>query len=58
MDEKLNYFIDQTNKRLDAIEGKLDQLISFRVMLIGASITVSGLISIGIGVLEIWVLHK
>lgn len=58
MDEKLDYFIDQTNDRLGKIDAKLDQLISFRVMLIGISITVSSVISIGLTLIEIWVLHK
>jgi len=58
MEEKLEYFIDQTNQRLVKIEEKLDRLISFRVMLIGASITISSLVSIGLTLLEIWVLHK
>jgi len=58
MTDKLDYFIDQTNDRLDKIEGKLDQLISFRIMLVGASVTVSAFVSIGLTLLEIWVLHK
>jgi tetrahydromethanopterin S-methyltransferase subunit G len=47
-DEKFEYFLSETNKRLDRIERKLEMLISFRMMLVGASITVSALVSIGI----------
>jgi hypothetical protein len=43
MDSKTEYFIEQTNKKLDKIEHKIDQLISFRIMLIGASLAVSAI---------------
>jgi tetrahydromethanopterin S-methyltransferase subunit G len=38
---KVEYFIEETNKRLDRIDSKLEQLISFRIMLIGAAATIS-----------------
>lgn len=41
MDTKFDYFIDQTNKRLEAMDKKLDQLITFRLMLIGGSAVIS-----------------
>lgn len=41
MDPKYEYFINQTNKKLDEIDHKLDQLISFRMMLVGGSFAVS-----------------
>lgn len=41
METKIDYFITQTNKKLDAIDGKLDQLMEFRWKLLGASMTVS-----------------
>jgi hypothetical protein len=47
-DDKFEYFMGETNKRLDGIEDKLDQLITFRMMLIGASVAVSAIVSIGI----------
>ena len=46
MEDKFNYFIDQTNQKLSSIEEKIDNLASFRFMLIGASITLSGLFAI------------
>lgn len=47
MDDKLEYFIDQTNKRLEKMDEKLDRLITFRFLLIGASMALSGLFSVG-----------
>lgn len=46
MERKLDYFIEQTNLRLEKIDNKLEQLISFRIMLIGASMTVATIFSI------------
>ena len=45
MEEKIDYFIDQTNKRLEQIDKKLEQLISFRLMLIGSAATISVIFS-------------
>jgi hypothetical protein len=45
-DEKFDYFIETTNDRLKNIESKLDELISFRLMLMGASLAVSSIASI------------
>lgn len=42
----INYFIEHTNKRFDKIEEKVDQLISFRLILIGSAMGVSGVISV------------
>jgi len=46
MESKFNYFVDQTNQRLDKIDEKLEQLISFRIMLIGASMAISTIFSV------------
>jgi hypothetical protein len=46
MERKFDYFVEQTNHRLDKIDEKLDQLISFRVMMIGASMAVATLFSL------------
>ncbi len=43
--DKISYFIEQTNKKLEQIEAKVDKLITFRVLLIGASLGVSVLAS-------------
>jgi hypothetical protein len=40
------YFIDETNKRFDRVEKKLDQLISFRLMLLGGAAVISAIISL------------
>lgn len=45
-DDLLKYFIKQSNERFDSIESKLDKLISFRWMLIGASVGISGIVSV------------
>lgn len=51
MDDKFEYFMDQTNDRLSSMEKKLDALISFRFMLIGASLTLSTVVSLLIALL-------
>jgi len=45
-DDLLKYFIKMSNERFDSLEGKVDKLISFRWMLIGASVGISGIISV------------
>lgn len=50
-EEKYEYFIAQTNVRLEKMDEKLDQLISFRFMLIGASMAVSAMVSLIITIL-------
>ena len=50
----LDYYIKHADKRFDEIEKKVDKLISFRWMLIGASVSVSGIISIAIQLLDIF----
>ena len=45
-DDLLKYFMKQTNERFDSLERKVDKLISFRLMLIGASVGISGLVSV------------
>ena len=49
-EQRLDYFIIRTDERLKAIEGKIDQLIGFRFMLIGGSAMVSALISLAVAV--------
>jgi hypothetical protein len=43
--DALELFIETTNTRLEKIESKLDQLISFRWLLIGAGVSIGGLVS-------------
>lgn len=57
-ENKFDYHIVQTNERLCKIEEKLDKLLTFRVMLIGASITLSSIVSVGLTLLEIYVLRQ
>jgi len=47
-DDLLKYYISHSDKRFDAIEEKMDKLISFRWLLIGASMGVSGIISVAV----------
>lgn len=54
INDKYEYFLTETNKRLDAIEDKMDKLLSFKFMLIGASISVSSLITLGINLAFIY----
>lgn len=44
-DDLIRYFMEQANNRFDSIENKVDRLVSFRWLLIGISIGVSGLVS-------------
>jgi len=39
MDHKLDYFIERTDERLRRIETKIEQLISFKIMLLGLAAT-------------------
>lgn len=45
-DDLIKYYIEQSDKRFSQIDKKLDKLISFRVMLIGAAAGISGLVSV------------
>ncbi len=36
-----DYFVDQTNKRLDKIDAKLDKLLAFKWQIIGGSLAFS-----------------
>lgn len=44
--ELLDYFIQHTDVRFEKVHEKLDILLKFRWMLIGASMAISGTISI------------
>jgi len=47
MDNQLfQYFIEQTNDRFDKIDKKLDQLITFRLMLLGGAAALSAIVSV------------
>lgn len=48
MEEKFEYFMEQTNERLSKIDRKLDQLISFRLFLVGAAMAVSAIVSLAV----------
>ncbi len=48
----LEYYIERSDARLDAIEKKIDKLISFRWMLIGAASGVSFVVSLVFKVIE------
>lgn len=45
-DDLVKYFIDHSNERFDRIEEKVDKLITFRLVLIGSAVGISGLVSI------------
>jgi len=50
----LEYYIAKSDERLDRLESKVDKLISFRVMLVGAAVAVSGLVSVGFQIVMAW----
>lgn len=50
MDDKefINYFISRTDERLEKIEGKIDQLLSFKWQIIGGATFISVLITMSL----------
>jgi len=42
----IEYFIRHTDERFEKLEAKIDSLIAFRFMLIGAAAAVSGIVSV------------
>lgn len=50
-DDKVNYFIAQTNERLEIIDRKLDTLLAFKWQIIGGSVVVSAIFSTAISIL-------
>lgn len=51
MEEKFNYFMDQTNERLEKIDHKLDVVIGFRWQIIGGAMAASTAITLILNVL-------
>lgn len=51
-DDLVEYYIKATNDRLDKIEGKIDELLSFKWKIIGGSVALSLLISLVFNALE------
>jgi hypothetical protein len=49
-DDLVKYFIENTNKRFDDLEVKVDKLISLRWMLIGAASVMSVVVTVVIEV--------
>lgn len=60
-DRLFAYYIDETNKRLERIEGKIELLIEHRAMLLGRAKVLAGLIatitSLVVGGIE-WIARK
>ena len=54
---KFEYFIDQTNERLRIIDNKLDDILSFKWQIIGGSVVMSCVITIGIQLIT-WAYEK
>ncbi len=50
--ELLRYYIEHSDKRFDALDEKIEKLISFRWLLIGASMGISGVVSVGFQVVQ------
>ena len=49
MDERLvNYFIEETNKKFDRLETKIDMLLQFKWQIIGGSVAFSAFITLAI----------
>lgn len=53
-DELTKYFMAQTNERFNKIDRKLDQLIGFRFMQLGASAAISALFGVVAAVATIY----
>jgi len=45
MEDKINYFIDKTDDRLQRIEAKLDEVIKFKWQILGGTAVLSFVIS-------------
>jgi hypothetical protein len=45
MEEKFNYFMEETNKTLEEIKKDVKSLLGFRMMLFGGSVIISAIIS-------------
>jgi len=45
MEDKINYFIDKTDDRLQRIEAKLDEVIKFKWQILGGAAVVSFIVS-------------
>lgn len=43
--ELLKYYIDQTNQRLDRLDTKVDELLSFKWQIVGGSVVLSVIIN-------------
>lgn len=52
--QKVEYFIQQTNSRLDKIDSRLEDLMSFKLVMIGSAIGVSTLFTIVFNLLALW----
>ena len=48
----LKYHIRHTDKRFDVLEEKVDRLISFRWILVGVSLGVSGVVSMAFQIFQ------
>jgi len=44
--ELLDYYIEHTDKRFESIHAKLDEILKFRWMLMGAALAISGTVSV------------
>lgn len=49
--ELIDYFIQETNKRFDKIEAKVDTILEFKWQIIGGSLVLSGICSVAIAFL-------
>lgn len=55
MDEGLvKYFIEETNKKFERLEGKVDQILKFKWQIIGGSLVVSVVCSLAISLAYIY----
>jgi hypothetical protein len=53
-DDLLKYFIKETNKRFDDLDKKVDRLIGFRWMLVGAATAISAIVSGAFQIAQLW----
>jgi hypothetical protein len=54
---KVEYFIEQTNDRLEKIDQKLDEMIKFKWQIIGGSVVLSLVVTV-IVQLSVYVVNK
>lgn len=55
---KIDYFIERTDKRFDQLDAKVDKLTEFKAFLLGSSFAISAITSVAIGLATVYFMSK